>query len=48
MNQLKDFSTMVGLIISLSQLIFLERVNNYRDAVSPEYVQRVVLILGII
>ena len=38
MNELKDFSTMVGSMISLAQLLFLTRENHYKDAVSPDYI----------
>ena len=34
MANLKDFSSVVSLMISGSQLLFLERVNHYRDAQS--------------
>jgi hypothetical protein len=32
MSNLKDFSSVVSLLISGSQLLFLQRVNHYRDA----------------
>jgi hypothetical protein len=48
MSQLKDFSNFVGLIISLAQLFFLQRVNNYRDPYVPEYISLIIFILGIV
>ena len=48
MNDFKDFSTFVGMIISLAQLLFLSRVNHYKDAVSPEYIQKLILVLGLV
>ena len=45
---LKDFSNFVGLFISLSQLIFLQKVNNYRKPYMPEYVSIFVFVLGIV
>ena len=38
MAQLKDFSTVVGTCISLVQVLFLQRVNNYRDTYMPIYI----------
>ena len=38
MNDLKDFSTVVGSLISIAQLLFLTRENHYKDAVSPVYI----------
>ena len=48
MSNLKDFSSVVSLLISGSQLLFLQRVNHYRDAGAQEWMQKLILILGII
>lgn len=48
MAQLKDFSNIVGLIISLSQLFFLRRINNYRDPYVPEQIKLMIFCLGIV
>lgn len=48
MSQLKDFSNIVGLFISLSQLFFLQKVNNYREPYLPSYISLLIFILGLI
>ena len=48
MAQLKDFSNLVGLVISLSQVIFLIRVDNYTQREMPIYISRLVFYLGIV
>ena len=48
MAQLKDFSNFVGLFISLSQLLFLERHDNYTQPHSPEFIKLFTFVLGII
>jgi hypothetical protein len=48
MASLKDFSSLVGLGISLAQLFFLQRINNYRDPYVPEYISLIIFVLGII
>lgn len=48
MNNLKDFSNYVGLIISLLQLFSLQKINNYRDPYLPEWISLVIIVLGII
>lgn len=48
MAQLKDFSNLVGLVISLLQVIFLIRVDNYTQREMPIYISRLVFYLGIV
>lgn len=48
MAQLKDFSNLVGLVISLSQVAFLIRVDNYTKREMPIYITRLVFYLGIV
>ena len=48
MAQLKDFSNLVGLVISLAQVIFLIRVDNYTQREMPIYITRLVFYLGIV
>lgn len=48
MAQLKDFSNGVGLLISLAQLFFLQRVNNYRDPYVPQYISLIIFVLGLV
>jgi len=48
MSNLKDFSSVVSLLISGSQLLFLERINHYRDAGAQEWMQKLIRVLGII
>jgi hypothetical protein len=48
MANLKDFSNFVGLFISLAQLVFLQKVNNYRDTYMPDYISIFVFVLGIV
>lgn len=39
---------MVGLVISLAQLFFLQRINNYREPFVPEYISLIIFILGLV
>jgi hypothetical protein len=48
MQQLKDGSNYVGLIISLTQLFFLRRINNYRDPYLEDPLKLMIFILGIV
>lgn len=48
MAQLKDFSNLVGLVISLAQVAFLIRVDNYTQREMPIYITRLVFYLGIV
>lgn len=48
MAQLKDFSNLVGLFISLAQLFFLQKVNNFREPYVPDYISLIIFILGLI
>lgn len=48
MAQLKDFSNIVGLIISLAQLFFLRRISNFREPYIPQEIQLLIFILGIV
>ena len=48
LGSLKDFSNVVGLFISLFQLFFLRRINNYREPYVTEFISLTILILGLI
>lgn len=48
MAQLKDFSNLVGLFISLSQLFFLRKVNKYREPYKPESISIFIFCLGMV
>jgi len=45
---LKDFSSVVSMIISTAQLFFLTRVDHYRDSYAPNELQLLMKILGVI
>lgn len=48
MMDLKDFSTVVGAVISSIQLFFVTRVDHYRDRYVPDIVAKVITVLGLI
>mgnify|MGYP000314250867 CR=1 FL=1 len=48
MMDLKDFSTVVGAMISSIQLFAVTRTDHYRERAVPELVEKVILVLGLI
>ena len=48
MMDLKDFSTVVGAIISSIQLFSVTRTDHYRERFVPEIVDKVIFILGMV
>lgn len=48
MMDLKDFSTVVGAMISSIQLFTVTRTDHYRERAVPELVGKIILVLGLI
>ena len=48
MMDLKDFSSVLGLLMSLIQLFFIVRTDHYRERSSPDMVEKGILVLGLI
>ena len=48
MMDLKDFSTVVGAMISTIQLFAVTRIDHYRERYVPDIVEKIITILGLI
>ena len=48
MMNLKDFSTLLGALISSIQLFAVTRTDHYRERSVPDFVEKVITVLGLI
>lgn len=48
MMDLKDFSSVLSLLMSLVQLFFIVRTDHYRDRSSPDLVKKIIMVLGLV
>ena len=48
MMDLKDFSTIVGAMISTIQLFAVTRIDHYRERYVPDIIEKIITILGLI